>query len=93
MNSGPGGGIGDEAYNNRGDFYWVDFAVDDLEFTIENETIKIPRGTAYVTYGIPDPDLSSDEDTDASEDDDNEDESDYKGKFAHRKTKKSMYSK
>jgi hypothetical protein len=91
LNSGPGGGIGDEAYNNRGDFYWVDFALDDLEFTIENETIKIPRGTVYITYGIPDPDLSSDEDSDDSEDDDNDD--DNKGKFAHRKTKKSMYSK
>ena len=88
LNSGPGGGIGD-AYNNRGNFYWVDFALDDLEFTIENETIKIPRGTAYITYGIPDPDLSSDEDTDDSEDDDDNN----KGKFAHRKTKKSMYSK
>ena len=95
LNSGPGGGVGDEAYNNRGKYYWVDFAVDDLEFEVENETIKIPKGTAFITYGIADEEILNDEDTDSNDEDEDEDDEDdtEKGKFAHRKTKKSMYSK
>ena len=98
LNSGPGGGIGED-YNDREKYYWIDLALDDLELEIENETIKIPKGTAYITYGIADPDLSSDDDDDDSNDDDHDDEDDNddedsgKGKFAHRKTKKSMFFK
>ena len=85
INSGPGGGIGTiggDVYNNRGIYYWVDLAVEELEFEVEGQIIKIPKGTAYITYGLPDPELSSDE-----ADDENE------GIYAHRKTKKSMFTK
>lgn len=98
LNSAPGGGLDSEDYNDREKYYWIDLALDDLEFEIENETIKIPKGTAYITYGIADPEVSSDDETDSNDDEDDEDNDNNvhdsgKGKFAHRKTKKSMYSK
>ena len=93
MNSGPGGGIGSiggNVYNNRELYYWIDLALDDLEFNFEEENIMINKGTAYITYGISDPELSSDESD--NESDDIDDKINYKNKYSHRKTKKSMYT-
>jgi hypothetical protein len=93
--SGPGGGVGDEeseAYNNRGQYYWADFAMDNLELKLEEEIIKIPKGTVYITYGIPDPLTNSDSDND-DETVDEECTATNQSKYAHRKTKKSMFCK
>jgi hypothetical protein len=90
LNSGPGGGVGEiggEVYNNRGNYYWVDLATEDLEFEIEKEKFTITKGTAYITYGIPDPNLSSDEDNEDEDDDEEEGET----KYVHKKTNKSMF--
>jgi hypothetical protein len=97
MNSGPGGGIGTiggDVYNNRGMYYWMDLALDELTFEAEKETIKISRGTVYITYGIPDPELNSDyiNDDDEAEDDDINNETVSESNYVHRKTKKSMFT-
>jgi len=93
LNSGPGGGVGEiggEAYNNRGNYYWIDVAMEDLEYEIEKEIKVIKKGTLFLTYGIPDPvsDLSSDDD---DSNDDNEEEEIVK--YVHKKTNKSMFYK
>jgi hypothetical protein len=98
ITSGPGGGVGDEeseAYNNRGKYYWIDVARDDLELIIEEKTIKIPKGTVYITFGIPDPPTSSDSEEDDNEEDIKDDKlvPTHKIKSAHRKTGKCMYNK
>lgn len=103
ITSGPGGGVGEEdgdAYNNRGQYYWVEFALDDLEHIVEGEKNIISKGTAFITYGI------SDRDIDSEDEYENEHDSEFgidndidieelvptnKITHAHRKTKKSMY--
>lgn len=76
-----GGGAGGELYNNRGNYFWAEFALDELETTCEGKVIKIPKGTVYITHGIPDPVLEDDTST-VSSGEDNE----------HRVTQKSMYA-
>jgi hypothetical protein len=81
INSGPGGGIGEiggDVYNNRGQYFWADFALEELEFTLEGKNIQIPKGSVYITYGIADPPV---------EDDDTSSDSEY----AHRVGPLSMY--
>jgi len=88
INSGPGGGVGalgGEVYNNRGEYFWADVALDDLETTNEGRTVKIHKGTTYITYGIADRPIDDD-----SEDDDISTVSST-SEFAHRVTGKSMY--
>ena len=63
INSRPGGGIGEEGgevYNRRGEYFWAEFAMEDLEFTYEGEVAKIPKGTVYITHGIADPVVDDD---------------------------------
>ena len=69
-----------------------------LELIVEEKTIKIPKGTVYITFGIPDPPTSSDSEETNNEEDDNEEgiKDDkivptHKIKSAHRKTGKSMF--
>ena len=80
INSGPGGGVGGEVYNRRGEYFWADFANEDLEFTSDGKMHKIPKGTVYITHGIADPVLDDDDDSSTVSDN------------VHRVTNKSMYS-
>ena len=83
INSKPGGGIGDlggEVYNRRGEYFWADFALEDLDFTYEGNIHKIPKGTVYITHGIADPVLDDDDDSSTVSDN------------VHRVTNKSMYA-
>lgn len=79
INSGPGGGVGNQVYVNRGLYFWADFALDDLEFVFEGIINKIPKGTVYITYGIADPVIADDDSSTISD-------------YVHRVTNKSMYS-
>jgi len=84
LNSGPGGGIGiigGDVYINRGQYFWADFAIEELKFTLEGKDIKIPKGTAYITYGIADPPVEDDDTSTISSD----------SEYSHRTGKKSIY--
>jgi hypothetical protein len=68
LNSRPGGGCVNEDYVNRSNFFWIDVAMDDLTFECENQTVVIPKGTVYITYGIADPEVEDDDDDTGSVD-------------------------
>lgn len=84
--SAVGGSLGGEQYDTRGNYFWADFAIEDLETKYEGEVIKIPKGTVYIMHGIPDPAVGE-----GDGDDDDDDSSTTSGKV-HRVTKKSMYA-
>jgi hypothetical protein len=84
LNSRPGGGCVNEDYINRGNFFWIDVAMDELTFECENQTVTIPKGTVYITHGVADPEVDDDDETESVETGSTE--------YEHRTKNKSMYA-
>lgn len=90
----PGGGCVNDDYDLRDEFWFVDIALNDITFTFDGKQHVIPKGTAYIVWGIKD---GSEEDI-FDDDDSVESEStttfvpDRTKQYAHRSTGKSMYA-
>ncbi len=87
INSRPGGGndVQDGSYDNRHQYFWIDVAMDNLQFSWESQAVIIPKGTIYVTYGLKDPEVDDDNESVSSESS-NEDPN-----HQHRTKKTSMF--
>jgi hypothetical protein len=83
INSGPGSGVQDQDYDNRGNYFWLEFAREDIPMTDDVGCSDIiPKGTVYITHGIADPVLDECDDLSTGS----------SGGKTHRVTIKSMYA-